>query len=141
MREKDQNGLPMYGAVASLRNAVEAMEELVEFLPDDFIWPTDTDIFPNSVTIGWNQIPLERDGGTILGDGVQLRATPTGVTMHAIFRHEDLDVTSIIEDFKAEVMAELLLKLTKDWSWEVQDGIITVLSIPTAKPLPPYDQE
>ena len=127
---------PIYGVVDSLRNATAAMEELAEFLPADFMWPTGIHASPGKVTIEWAQAPLKEPDRITLGDSVWLDATPTDVTMHAIFHQVHPYVTGVNEEFKAEAMAALLTVLTRDWSWKVMEDGTAMYSSPTAKRLP-----
>ena len=135
--ESGQYSGSMYWVVDSLHNATEAMRQLEEHLPDGFMWPTNVDVSPGRVAIRWAQAPLEEPGRTTLGDSVCLEATPAGVTMRAFFRQDHLNAVDVIdEEFKADVMAALLIALTRDWRWEVrEDGTVTWGS-PTTKPLP-----
>ena len=125
----------MYGVVDSMHNATEAMRQLEEHLPKGFMWPTDVDVSPGRVTIRWAQAPLKELGRTTLGDSVCLEATPAGVTMRAFFRQEYPYVAGVNEKFKADVMAALLIALTRDWSWEVREDGTAMWGSPTTKPL------
>lgn len=126
----------MYGVVDSLHNATEAMRQLEEYLPNGFMWPTNVDVSPGRVAIRWAQSPLKEPGRTTLGDSVCLEATPAGVTMRAFFRQEYPYVAGVNEEFKADVMAALLIALTRDWSWEVREDGTVMWGSPTTKPLP-----
>ena len=132
----ERDDASMYGVVDSLRNATEAMRQLARYLPKDFIWPTGVHASPGKVTIEWAQNPLRESGGVTLGDSVWLEATPIGVTMHAIFHQEYPQVMGVNEEFKADTMAELLITLTRDWSWEVMEDGTAMWNSPTAKRLP-----
>ena len=135
--ESGQYSGSMYGVVDSLHNATEAMRQLEEHLPDGFMWPTNVDVSPGRVAIRWAQAPLEEPGRTTLGDSVCLEATPSGVTMRAFFRQDHLNAVEVIdEEFEADVMAALLIALTKDWSWEVREDGTVMWGSPTTKPLP-----
>ena len=137
--ESRQYSGSMYGIVDSLHNATEAMRQLEDYLPNGFMWPTDVDVSPGKVTVEWAQTPLRESGRITLGDSVRLEATPAGVTIRAFFRQEYPYMAGVNEEFKADVMAALLIALTRDWSWEVRgDGTVTWGS-PTTKPLPSDD--
>ena len=137
--ESRQYSGSMYGIVDSLHNATEAMRQLEDYLPNGFMWPTDVDVSPGKVTVEWAQTPLRESGRITLGDSVRLDATPAGVTIRAFFRQEYPYMAVVNEEFKADVMAALLIALTRDWSWEVGgDGTVTWGS-PTTKPLPSDD--
>jgi hypothetical protein len=112
------------------------MRQLEEYLPNGFMWPTNVDVSPGRVTVRWAQAPLKEPGRTTLGDSVCLEATPAGVTMRAFFMGEYPYATGVNRQFEADVMAELLIALTRDWDWDVkEDGLIT-WHRPMAKPLP-----
>ena len=137
--ESRQYSGSMYGIVDSLHNATEAMRQLEEYLPNGFMWPTDVDVSPGKVTVEWAQTPFRESGRITLGDSVRLEATPAGVTIRAFFRQEYPYMAVVNEEFKADVMAALLIALTRDWSWKVRgDGTVTWCS-PTTKPLPSDD--
>ena len=129
----------MYGAVDSLVMAGRAMEELLAFLPADFMWPTNIDVSPGIVTIEWSHEPLRGEGRITFGDGVWLKATTVAVTMHAMFHQEYPHLLGVDEEFKAETMAALLLRLTKDWEWTLMEDGTPMYSRPTAKRLPNGD--
>ena len=131
---------PMYGVPNSMRKATEAMEELAQFLPDDFMWPTGIHAAPGRVTVEWSQAPLRSSGRTTFGNSVQMDATPVGVTMRAFFRQKHPYVMTVDEDFRPAAMAELLRMLTRDWSWSVAEDGVAIWRCPATVPLPPDDE-
>ena len=57
----------MYGVVDSMRNMTRAMEELLEFLPQDYVWPTNVNVSPFSVYAEWGRdSSKDPDGGVRL---------------------------------------------------------------------------
>ena len=43
--EGSQGNGSMFGVVDSLRNMTSAMEEILRYLPEDFVWPTVVTVF------------------------------------------------------------------------------------------------
>ena len=108
----------MFGVVDSQRQMVQAMEELLMFLPDDFVWPTQWHISPFSA-----YVELGRDNSTEeMTQSVWFTASPEGVKMNANFRPNWPECGA--SDFDAKVASEWLLELTKNWEWNVtrRDG-------------------
>lgn len=110
----------MYGAVDTLRHMTKAMEELLEHLPADFVWPTMFDVSAHSGYIEWG-----RDDSTAAQEpAVWMVASPEGVHMNASFRPNWPDVEAL--DFNAAIAAGWLKDLTRNWIWGAnRDGGIT----------------
>ena len=51
--EKESSSGSIYGVVDSMRNMTSAMEQLLRFLPENFVWPTLTTVSPFSVLWEW----------------------------------------------------------------------------------------
>ena len=45
----------MFGVVDSMRNMADAMDELLRFLPEKFVWPTVINASPFSVIAEWGR--------------------------------------------------------------------------------------
>ena len=102
----------MFGVVDSMRNMASAMEELLPFLPENFVWPTILTASPFSVYAEWGRDDTEERGK----ESVWIVATPDGVRMNANFRPDWPDCGA--SEFDAHVAAEWLQDLTKNWKWD-----------------------
>ena len=110
--ENSQGHGSMFGVVDSLRNMTNAMEQLLQFLPEDFVWPTILDVSPYSVYAEWGRDNTEE--GT--GESMWIVARPEGVVMNANFR-PDWPACGA-SDFDAQTAAGWLKELTKNWTWD-----------------------
>ena len=105
----------IYGVVDSMRNMTCAMEQLLRFLPENFVWPTIATVSPFSVYWEWGQRDDTTEGGKRKGS-VWIVASPEGVVMNADFRPDWPDCGA--SDFDAETAAGWLRELTKNWEWD-----------------------
>ena len=102
----------MFGVVDSIRNMADAMEELLRFLPENFVWPTVIDASPFSVIAEWG-----RDNFTdAMKESMWIIATPESVHMNANFRPDWPDCGA--SEFDAQMAAGWLRELTKNWTWD-----------------------
>ncbi len=114
--ENSQGHGSMFGVVDSLNNLASAMTELLQFLPEDFVWPTILNASPFSAYAEWG-----RDSTTEnLRGVVWLSVSSEGVKMNADFRPNWPECGA--SDFDAKIAAEWLLELTKDWEWEATNS-------------------
>ena len=104
----------MYGVVDSFRNAANALSELLRHLPADFVWPTNVTVDPSSVYLEWGRDNSEQP----MGAAVWLMASPEGVVMNSTLQP---GWPCAALDFNAQLAADWLKELTKDWQWGV-DG-------------------
>ena len=121
----------MFGCVDSLHNLSSALQEILGYLPDNFVWPTILETAPFSAYAEWGL----RDSTTETARGaVWIHATPEGVKMNADFRPNWPQCGA--SDFGAKEAAEWLLELTKNWTWDAtrSDGrTSSSLSRPTTE--------
>ena len=103
----------MYGVVDSMRNMADAMEQLLRFLPEDFVWPTIFEVSPFSVYAEWGRD--DTTSGSV-ERAVWLVASPEGVVINANFRPDWPGCGAA--DFDAAMAAEWLQQLTITWEWE-----------------------
>lgn len=101
----------MYGCVDSLHNLSSALQEILGYLPDDFVWPTILDAKPFGAYAEWGRHDTQEE----MERSVWITATPEGVKMNANFRPDWPDCGA--SDFDAQIAAEWLQELTKNWSW------------------------
>ena len=125
----------MFGVTASMRNMTEAFEELLQFLPKEFVWPTIMDVSTFSAYAEWGRDSTEDvnppvglhdlEHVTIHGEwrAVWLVAYPDRVKMNANFRPGWPECE--VPDFDARTAAGWLLELTANWEWSATqtDGI------------------
>ncbi len=103
----------MYGVVDSLRSMTDAMEQLLQYLPEDFVWPQLVSVSPYSVNFDWgHRDSFEEPLGK---PAVWIIAAPEGVVMNANFRPGWPECGA--SAFDAEIAAGWLLELTKGWEW------------------------
>ena len=101
----------MYGLVDSMRHLTKAFEELLEFLPTDFVWPTQISVGPFSIYVEWG-----RDESTKpMGKAVWLVADANGVKANASLHPDWLDAKDL--DFDAGEVTAWLIYLTQNWDW------------------------
>ena len=101
----------MYGLVDSMRHLTKAFEELLDFLPPDFVWPTQMGIGPYSIYVEWG-----RDDPTkSMGRAVWLVADASGVKANASLHPDSFTAKDL--DFVAGDVAAWLIDLTQDWDW------------------------
>ena len=105
----------MYGVVDSMRNMTSAMEQLLQFLPENFVWPTIATVSPFSVYLEWGHRDETTAGGERRGC-VWIVAGPDGVVMNADFRPDWPDCGA--SGFDAETAAGWLRELTQNWEWD-----------------------
>ena len=117
--ENTQGYGSMFGVVDSLRNMTQAMEELLKFLPEDFVWPTHVDISPFSAYVEWGRDNSYESGG----ESMWMVADPNGVNMNANFRLGWPECGAA--NFDAEIAAGWLKELTKNWEWDAHRGATT----------------
>ena len=106
----------MFGVVDSMQNMTRAMEELLQFLPRDFVWPTNVSVSTFMVYAEWGRDD-SRERAT---ESVWLVATPEGVRMNADFR-PDWPNCEVLE-FDAATAAGWLQELTKNWEWDASQS-------------------
>ena len=113
----------MFGVVDSMRNITSAMEELLRFLPNKFVWPTIVTVSPFSVYVEWGRRNNIEEGRR---EAVWVIASPEDVRMNADFRPDWPDCGA--SAFDAQVAAGWLQKLTTNWEWDASrsDGRTTV---------------
>lgn len=113
----------MYGVVDSMRQLTRTFEELLKFLPTDFVWPTLIGVGPFSSYVEWG-----RDDATEARSepAVWLTANADGVHMNADFR-EGWPNVEVLE-FDAQIAAEWLQALTRNWKWGANRFSSTVSS-------------
>ena len=104
----------MYGVVDSMRNMTQAMEELLEFLPQDYVWPTHVNVSPFSVYAEWGRDSSKDQ----MGESVWLVANSEGVVMNANFRPDWPECGA--SGFEAQTAAEWLQELTENWEWSAE---------------------
>lgn len=103
----------MFGIVASMGNMTQAFEELLRFLPKDFVWPTILNVTPFSVYAEWG-----RDDTTeSMEKAVWIIADSSSVRMNADFRPGWPECGA--SDFDARIAAGWLQELTQYWEWQV----------------------
>ena len=104
----------MYGVVDIMRQLTRALEDLLEYLPTDFVWPTIVDAQPFSGYMEWG-----RDDSTQPSEhAVWITASPEGVHMNASFPPGWPEVEVL--DFDAETAAGWLKDLTRNWIWDAR---------------------
>lgn len=112
MREARSQGRgSMFGVVSSMRNMTQAFEGLLQFLPENFVWPTILDVSPFSVYAEWGR----NDATEGMGRAVWMVADASGVTMNANFRHGWPECGASV--FDAQTVAGWLQELTQSWEW------------------------
>ena len=109
----------IYGVVDSMRNMTSAMEQLLRFLPENFVWPTLTTVSPFSVHWEWGHRDQYLDKWSNKGT-VWMIASPEGVVMNADFRPDWPDCG--VSKFDAETAAGWLRELTQSWEWDASRG-------------------
>ena len=125
----------MFGVVESMRNMTEALEELTEFLPEEFVWPTAWDVLPFSVCAEWGRSTMDSDADVddtqiqdniTLADGTPLEGVQRAVWLHADERGVKMNATFRpgwpqcgASDFDARTAAHWLEELTRGWKWKV----------------------
>ena len=72
----------MFGVVDSMQNMTQAMAELLQFLPKNFVWPTNVNVSTFMVITEWGRSNFRES----IKESVWLVATPDGVRMNANFR-------------------------------------------------------
>ncbi len=102
----------MFGVVDGMRYMTNAMEELLRFLPKDFVWPTIMEVSPFSVYAEWGRDDTQEK----TGEAMWIVARPEGVVMNANFR-PDWPACGASE-FDAQTAARWLQELTKNWTWD-----------------------
>lgn len=105
----------MYGVVDGLRNMTAALESLLEFLPENFVWPTICQASPFSVYAEWGRDDTTQRDEEGYGS-VWLIANPEGVMMNADFRPGWPGCGA--SPFDAKEAAAWLLELTQNWQWD-----------------------
>ena len=101
-----------FGIVDSLLYMTKAMEELLVFLPADFVWPTVFQASPFSVYVEWGREDTQQK----MGESVWLIASPEGVVMNTNFRPGWPDCGA--SEFDAQEAGTWLQELTKNWKWD-----------------------
>lgn len=106
----------MYGAADSLRNLSEAVDELLEYLPENFLWPSELQAGPKKAGALWRH-------GSIGGnpDAVWIIAIPSSVSMDTNMLPEEQQG---LRPFKARLCAEWLLKAAEKWQWDEVTGTL-----------------
>ena len=109
----------MFGVVDSMRNMTQAMEELLQHLPENFVWPTTVTVSPFSVYVEWGRENTEEE----MNESVWLVADSNGVKANANFRPNWPECGAMT--FDAQSVAEWLQTLTVNWEWDASqlDGI------------------
>ena len=101
----------MYGVVDSVRNAADALSELLQHLPADSMWPTNVSVSPYSVYMEWGRDNSEQP----MAVAVWLVASPEGVVMNSTLQSGwPCDAL----DFNAQLAADWLKELTQAWRWD-----------------------
>ena len=107
----------MFGVVDSMSNLAKAMEDLLRFLPADFVWPTIVKVSPFSIYIEWSA----RDDTTeYTREAVWIIANPDDITMNDRFGSGQ--PTRETFEFDPQLAAEWLKQLTKNWKWTAEQG-------------------
>lgn len=110
--ETSQDHGSMFGVVDSLNNMARALEDLLRYLPDKFVWPTTWRVSPYTIYAEWAREDTEEE----VKESVWLVATPEGVRMNATFRLDWPECGA--SEFDAQTAANWLLELTKNWRWD-----------------------
>ena len=112
----------MYGVVDTMRQLTRALEDLLNFLPADFVWPTQFSLKPLSTYVEWG-----RDDPTAPSEpAVWLTANAEAVQRNANFRPGWPHVAVL--EFDAQTAAEWLQSLTRNWVWEASHSGSTISS-------------
>ena len=104
----------MYGVVDNMHVMAGVLEELLQYLPKDFVWPSIVGFSPFSAYLEWGH--RENTEGREKGN-VWLTVNSGGcVRMNYDLRPGWPECGA--EEFNAAVCAEWLKELTKNWEWE-----------------------
>ena len=106
----------MFGCVDSLHNLSTALQEILGYLPDDFVWPTILNTAPFSAYAEWGRF----DTTEPMDKSVWITANPEGVKMNANFRPGWPECG--VSEFDAKIAAEWLVELTRNWKWDASRG-------------------
>ena len=102
----------MYGVVDNLRNLSKAMDELLPFLPEDFVWPTIVGFSPFQTYLEWG---VRDDAQESERGSVWITVGADGIKMNADFRPDWPECGAT--KFDAELASQWLKELTKNWQW------------------------
>ena len=116
-KARSQGQGSMFGVVSSMRNMIQAFEELLRFLPDNFIWPTILEVSPFSAYAEWGRRDTTEER---MVKSVWMVADPSGVRMNANFRPGWPECGAA--DFDARTAAGWLQELTKNWEWSASQS-------------------
>ena len=97
------------------RTFTAVVEQLSQHLPSNFVWPTTLQIDSQSAYMEWGR--LSTDTEDKWEESVWIVIRDRAVHMNANFRPDWPECGAA--EFDAQLAAEWLLELTKNWNWSV----------------------